>query len=52
MEVQKQEWETPELVAYDTVVEVTGDESLDKVGSEIDAYTPTIPALDGEVFPD
>lgn len=51
MEVQKQEWETPELVAYDTVVEVTG-QSLDKVGSEIDAYTPTIPALDGEVFPD
>jgi hypothetical protein len=45
-------YEPPALETIGTVEELTLQGGFDKVGSAVDQYTPTIPALDGTVFPD
>ena len=45
-------YEAPTLRLLGTVSELTKQDHLDKVGSQADFLTPSVPTLDGEIIPD
>ena len=45
-------YEPPALETIGTVHELTQQGSFDKIGSDADVFTPTIPSLDGTILPD
>lgn len=51
MDIHEDEYSAPQVRSLGSVEEMTH-QSFDKVGSTPDAFTPAIPALDGEVIPD